>query len=67
MNDFINTIWGEGEKLNALQMSVRALIMFLIALTLIRLGGLRDAVSGLRRHERLSKRCGGVSLGKAGV
>jgi uncharacterized membrane protein YcaP (DUF421 family) len=41
MNDFINTIWGEGDQLNALQMSIRAFIMFLIALTLIRLGGLR--------------------------
>jgi uncharacterized membrane protein YcaP (DUF421 family) len=41
MNDFINTIWGEGDQLNWLQMSVRAFIMFIIALTLIRLGGLR--------------------------
>jgi uncharacterized membrane protein YcaP (DUF421 family) len=41
MYDFINTVWGKGDQLNALQMSARAFIMFMIALTLIRLGGLR--------------------------
>jgi uncharacterized membrane protein YcaP (DUF421 family) len=37
----INLIWGEGEHLNALQMAVRAGLMFFIALLLIRLGGMR--------------------------
>lgn len=41
MMDTINTIWGEGEHLNALQMGVRACLMFFIALLLIRLGGMR--------------------------
>lgn len=41
MNDFINNIWGEGDKLNELQMSVRAFVMFFIALCFIRLGGMR--------------------------
>lgn len=35
------TLIGSGEALSALQMSVRALILFLIALVLIRLGGMR--------------------------
>lgn len=34
-------IWGNGEHLNALQMGVRAFLMFFIALLLIRLGGMR--------------------------
>ncbi|MBC9929487.1 DUF421 domain-containing protein [Chitinophaga qingshengii] len=38
---FLDTIWGDGEKLDVLQMSVRAGCMFFIALTLIRLGGMR--------------------------
>ena len=41
MSEFINTVWGEGDQLSALQMSVRAFIIFLITLFLIRLGGLR--------------------------
>ena len=39
--DWIHTIWGDGEHLNALQMAVRAFLMFFIALLLIRLGGMR--------------------------
>ena len=39
--DLMNIIWGEGEHLNALQMAVRAALMFFIALLLIRLGGMR--------------------------
>ena len=31
MNDIINNLWGEGDQLNALQMSVRAFVIFLIA------------------------------------
>lgn len=34
-------LWGEGEHLDILQMSVRAFVMFFIALLLIRLGGMR--------------------------
>jgi uncharacterized membrane protein YcaP (DUF421 family) len=34
-------IWGSGEQLNALQMGVRAALAFLIALVLIRIGGVR--------------------------
>jgi uncharacterized membrane protein YcaP (DUF421 family) len=41
MNDIINTLWGEGDQLNALQMSIRAFVMFLIALLFIRLSGKR--------------------------
>jgi uncharacterized membrane protein YcaP (DUF421 family) len=41
MNDIINNLWGEGDQLNALQMSIRALVMFLIALLFIRLSGKR--------------------------
>jgi len=41
MSELINNLWGEGEHLNALQMSVRAILMFAIALMFIRLGGLR--------------------------
>ena len=41
MNDLINNLWGEGEQLNALQMSIRAFVMFLIALLFIRLTGKR--------------------------
>lgn len=39
--DMIEKIWGSEEHLNILQMSVRALMMFFIALLLIRLGGMR--------------------------
>jgi uncharacterized membrane protein YcaP (DUF421 family) len=39
--DWISIIWGEGEHLNALQMAVRAFVMFFIALVMIRLGGMR--------------------------
>jgi uncharacterized membrane protein YcaP (DUF421 family) len=41
MENIINNIWGDGEHLNALQMSIRAFVMFIIALIFIRLGGLR--------------------------
>src|SRR5947208_6895714 len=41
MDDVINNLWGEGEYLNPLQMSVRAFVMFLIALLFIRLSGKR--------------------------
>ena len=41
MNDIINNLWGEGDQLNALQMSVRAFVMFLIAFIFIRLSGKR--------------------------
>ena len=41
MENIINNIWGDGEYLNALQMSIRAFVMFIIALIFIRLGGLR--------------------------
>src|SRR4051812_27774525 len=37
----MDKIWGSGEHLNALQMGVRAALMFFIALLLIRLGGMR--------------------------
>jgi uncharacterized membrane protein YcaP (DUF421 family) len=37
----ISILWGEGQQLDILQMSVRAFVMFFIALILIRLGGMR--------------------------
>jgi len=39
--DTIQFLFGEGEKLNILQMSMRALVMFLIMLILIRFAGRR--------------------------
>ena len=41
MNEVINNLWGEGDQLDAIQMSVRAFVMFLIALLFIRLSGKR--------------------------
>jgi len=41
MHNLIYTIWGEGDQLTALQMAVRSLVMFLIAIALLRLGGMR--------------------------
>ncbi len=41
MDDIINNLWGRGDQLNALQMSIRAFVMFLIALVLIRFSGKR--------------------------
>jgi uncharacterized membrane protein YcaP (DUF421 family) len=41
MDDVINNLWGAGDQLNALQMSIRAFVMFLIALIFIRLSGKR--------------------------
>jgi uncharacterized membrane protein YcaP (DUF421 family) len=37
----MTTLWGNGAQLDALQMSVRAFVMFFIVLALIRLGGAR--------------------------
>jgi uncharacterized membrane protein YcaP (DUF421 family) len=37
----IELLWGEGDQLSPVQMAVRAFVMFLVALVLIRLGGLR--------------------------
>jgi uncharacterized membrane protein YcaP (DUF421 family) len=37
----LQDLWGEGEHINALQMSSRAFVMFFIAFALIRLGGMR--------------------------
>ena len=37
----INELFGNGQNLTALQMAVRAFIMFFIALALIRIGGMR--------------------------
>ncbi|MGN7818574.1 DUF421 domain-containing protein [Chitinophaga sp. 22536] len=39
--DIAVVLWGDGEKLDLLQMSVRAVCMFFIAFLLIRLGGMR--------------------------
>lgn len=39
--DSINSFFGSGEDLNALQMGARAFVMFFIMLVLIRLGGVR--------------------------
>jgi uncharacterized membrane protein YcaP (DUF421 family) len=41
MNEVIETVWGKGENLNALQMSARAVLMFFICLVIIRIGGIR--------------------------
>jgi uncharacterized membrane protein YcaP (DUF421 family) len=37
----LELLWGEGDQLSPLQMTVRAFVMFLVALILIRLGGMR--------------------------
>jgi uncharacterized membrane protein YcaP (DUF421 family) len=37
----LSFLWGEGEHLASLPMSVRAIVMFFIALLLLRLGGIR--------------------------
>lgn len=37
----LETFWGNGEHLLPYQMGIRALVMFLLALVLIRLGGMR--------------------------
>ncbi|MBC9913405.1 DUF421 domain-containing protein [Chitinophaga varians] len=39
--DITDVLWGNGEQLDLLQMSVRASCMFFIAFLLIRLGGMR--------------------------
>ena len=39
--NLMNILWGEGEHLSVLQMSIRSFAMFFIALCLIRLGGMR--------------------------
>jgi uncharacterized membrane protein YcaP (DUF421 family) len=41
MDNFLSIVWGDDEHLNALQMSVRAVLMFMFAIILIRLGGMR--------------------------
>ena len=41
MNDLINTCFGQGQDLDALQMSCRAFCMFFITLALIRISGMR--------------------------
>lgn len=42
MKDMIETLFGSGEHLNALQMSCRAFVIFLISLLLIRISGRRS-------------------------
>lgn len=41
MQGFVDTVFGHGKDLNALQMSSRALVIFFISLVLIRLAGMR--------------------------
>ncbi len=41
MADLINELFGQGKDLDTLQVSVRAFLMFFIALLLVRLGGIR--------------------------
>ena len=42
MHDIIYTLFGEGKDLNALQMGCRTIVIFFIALALIRLSGMRS-------------------------
>jgi uncharacterized membrane protein YcaP (DUF421 family) len=37
----LDTLWGQGERLTVIQMSVRAMVVFIITLILIRVGGVR--------------------------
>ena len=39
--DIINTLIGEGKELNSLQMSIRSIIIFLVALLMLRIAGIR--------------------------
>ena len=39
--DIINTLIGEGKELNSLQMSIRAILIFVIALVMLRIAGIR--------------------------
>jgi uncharacterized membrane protein YcaP (DUF421 family) len=39
--DVLVQLWGEGKELNALQMSCRSVVMFIIAMILIRLAGVK--------------------------
>ena len=41
MSDILEILWGKGEHLSAMQMSVRAVLMFFICLAIIRIGGIR--------------------------
>jgi uncharacterized membrane protein YcaP (DUF421 family) len=41
MDMSIELLWGEGDQLSPVQMALRAFVMFLVALILIRLGGMR--------------------------
>lgn len=40
--DFLHTIWGEGNELTFYQMSLRALVIFIVGLILVRLSGRRS-------------------------
>lgn len=42
MNDLFDTLFGSGDELDALQMSLRAAAVFLLALTMIRVSGRRS-------------------------
>lgn len=39
--NLITTLWGQGDQLDILQMSVRAVVVYFVTLLLIRLGGMR--------------------------
>ena len=39
--NWLATLWGEGDQLDILQMSVRAVVIYFVALLLIRMGGMR--------------------------
>jgi uncharacterized membrane protein YcaP (DUF421 family) len=41
MQGFVDTVFGHGKDLNALQMSARALVIFFVSLVLVRLAGMR--------------------------
>jgi uncharacterized membrane protein YcaP (DUF421 family) len=41
LRSMIETLFGEGQDLTALQMSLRALVLFFVTLVLVRIGGMR--------------------------
>src|SRR4051812_17803505 len=41
MKSIIHQLFGEGQQLDTMQMAARALVMFFVALLLIRVGGIR--------------------------
>ena len=41
MQSFVDTVFGHGKDLNALQMGCRALVLFFVALVLVRIAGMR--------------------------